>query len=57
MDCPYCKIKASESNVKFDELSNLFIQEFYCFECHSLFECTSQSGDMIEENLEEIDRR
>ena len=55
MRCQICEplIKLVESNLptRYDENSNTFIREYYCFACNTLYECYSQSGDMIQENL------
>lgn len=52
MNCPICEKRIVESNypVFFDE--GIFYQEYFCFNCYKLFECSSQSGDMIEEYLD-----
>mgnify|MGYP000903923917 CR=1 FL=1 len=54
MLCPNCKFELVESNMPIDEVAGLFYQEFYCFKCTSLYECTSLSGDFVEEYLNEV---
>lgn len=54
MKCPNCKNDMVESNRNFQFDEGIYKREYFCFECHELYECTSQSGDMIEEYLEEI---
>jgi len=55
MYCQICEpsVKLVESNlpVKYDEIEKTFTKEYYCFGCNTLYECTSQSGDMVQENL------
>lgn len=53
MKCPNCLIKMVESNLNHDN-DEFFIQRYFCFECNILYECTSQSGDMVEEYLDAI---
>lgn len=55
MLCPYCKKIMVESEKKFYEFTNEFAQEYFCFHCYKLYYCTSQSGDMISENLVEME--
>lgn len=54
MKCPNCAVEMIESNLNLNE-EDLFIERYFCFQCNTLFECTSQSGDMIEEYLEKLD--
>lgn len=56
MNCPKCKTKMAESNITFDDCEALFKQEYFCFKCSTLYECTSQSGDMVEEYLEYVNQ-
>lgn len=51
MECPFCKIKMVESNLNHDR-EDMFRQKYFCFNCNILYECASQSGDMVEEYLE-----
>ncbi len=55
MNCPKCNYQLVESTKPIKGLNNIFFQEYFCFNCFSLFECTSQSGDMVEEYLIEIE--
>lgn len=54
MDCPFCKKQMVESNYPAVFYEGIFYQEYFCFNCYKLFECSSQSGDMVEEYLEVI---
>lgn len=54
MNCPICKKQMVESNYKAVYDDGIFYQEYFCFNCYKLFECSSQSGDMIEEYLDLI---
>ena len=53
MKCPYCLIKMVESNLNHNT-DEMFRQRYFCFDCDTLYECTSQSGDMVEEYLDVI---
>ena len=53
MKCPDCLIKMVESNLNHNT-DEIFIQRYFCFDCGTLYECTSQSGDMVEEYLDVI---
>lgn len=53
MECPNCSIKIVESNLNYDE-DDLFRQRYFCFSCNTLYECTSQSADMVKEYLDVI---
>jgi len=53
MKCPDCGATLTASNINESHLSDSeFYLQYFCFACHSLFECVSDSGDMVEENLE-----
>lgn len=54
MECPDCLIKMVESNLSHDMEDDMFRQRYFCFGCNTLYECTSQSGDMVEEYLDVI---
>jgi uncharacterized protein with PIN domain len=54
MKCPYCSTEIVESNLSHTMNDNIFRQQYFCFKCYTLYECNSQSGDMVEENLYEI---
>ena len=53
MYCQNCKplVKLVESNLPAIYYDGMFEQDYYCFSCNILYTCTSQSGDMIQENL------
>jgi len=53
MKCPNCNGKMVEANIAFERNGEDrdFYTEFFCFGCMSLFECTSDSGDFVEEYL------
>lgn len=53
MKCPKCSIKMVESNLNHNT-DEMFIQRYFCFDCDTLYEGTSQSGDMVEEYLDVI---
>lgn len=58
MRCLFCKAKLVESNMAEtvpDDLGGYFYQEYYCFNCNTLFVCSSQSGDYVEEYLEVVE--
>lgn len=38
-------------NMPFD---GLYCIRYFCFDCNTLYECSSQSGDMVEENLDKL---
>ena len=53
MKCQNCNKPMVRSN-----LNHRYIVEevdytrYFCFDCNTLYECTSDSGDMVEENLD-----
>lgn len=59
MYCLICEpiVELVESNlpIKYNENQSTFIQEYYCFSCGLVHDCTSQSGDMVRENLNIVD--
>lgn len=54
MKCLFCKKTMVESNYPALFYEGTFYQEYFCFNCYKLFECSSKSGDMVEEYLEVI---
>lgn len=55
MKCPNCQNQLVESNEKYDYENDLYFKEYYCFDCHSLYVCFSQSGDMVDAYLDEVE--
>lgn len=44
-----------ESNITFENVKDSdFYTRYFCFNCDTLYECNSSSGDFIEENLNEL---
>lgn len=58
MICPECSTELVQSNMNYMGMANEIGYEFYtmyfCFDCGSLYECTSESGDFTVENLEKL---
>ena len=55
MKCNQCGTPMVESNITFEYIiDDIFYTRYYCFNCDTLYECSSQSGDMIEENLDKL---
>lgn len=53
MKCQRCGGDLVESNINFENAPcDMYYTRYFCFNCDTLYECTSQSGDMIEEHLE-----
>lgn len=58
MNCPDCKKLMVPSNLPEvcpDDIGGFFYKEFYCFRCNTLYVCSSQSGDYVEEYLEIVE--
>lgn len=55
MKCQKCDNTLVESNISFEHITgDMYYTRYFCFNCDTLYECSSQSGDMIEEYLEEL---
>lgn len=55
MKCQKCGGVIVESNRSFEHIpQDDYYTRYFCFNCDTLYECTSQSGDMTEENLYEL---
>lgn len=55
MKCQKCDNTLVESNISFEHtIGDMYHTRYFCFNCDTLYECSSQSGDMIEEYLEEL---
>ena len=55
MKCIKCGENLVESNINFEyKPEDMYYTRYFCFNCETLYSCTSHSGDMIEEYLEEI---
>jgi len=52
MKCQQCPEILVESNIDFSSPFKLHYTRFFCFNCDTLYECCSDSGDFTEENLE-----
>ena len=58
MECPECKKEMVQSNLadhEPDDLGGFFFREYYCFRCNTLYVCSSQSGDYVEEYLDVVE--
>lgn len=54
MKCEKCKNNLVVSNLEIDECELEYptnYTRYFCFNCNTLYECISDSGDMLEENL------
>lgn len=55
MKCQKCGEVLVNSNITFENVEeSSFYDRFFCFNCDTLYECSSQSGDFIEEYLREL---
>lgn len=55
MKCQKCDNTLVESNINFEHIpDDMYYTRYFCFNCDTLYECSSQSGDMIEEYLYEL---
>lgn len=55
MKCQKCYNTLVESNIIFDHITeDIYYTRYFCFNCDTLYECKSESGDMTEENLDEL---
>jgi hypothetical protein len=61
MYCLICEplIELEKTTTDYDEVTQTFIQEYRCPSCNTLHECTSQSGDMVQEylNIKELENK
>jgi len=52
---PLVKLLGVDFTANYNEKEDLYTREYYCPACDTLYECTSQSGDMVQENLNIIE--
>jgi len=53
--CQKCGDVMVESNITFESVPDgYFYNRYFCFNCDTLYECSSDSGDFIEEYLNEL---
>jgi len=52
---PLVKLIKTDFTEKYNEKDDLYTREYYCPNCNTLHECISQSGDMVQENLNIIE--
>ncbi len=57
LKCHKCECDLVKSNLTetFEEEGKTFYQEFYCFNCNTLYVCSSQSGDYVQEYLDPLE--
>ena len=57
MKCPECSTFMVRSNLNHKYvIDDVYYTKYFCFDCNTLYECTSDSGDMVEEYLDELGR-
>lgn len=55
MKCKKCGNVMITSNIIFETVKDdQFYERYFCFMCDTLYDCESQSGDYVEEYLNEL---
>lgn len=55
MKCPKCGTWLTKSNITYETCpEDLYYNRFFCFQCDTLYDQYSQSGDYVEEYLNEM---
>jgi len=52
---PLVKLVKTDFTANYNEKEDVYTREYCCPNCNTLYECTSQSGDMVQENLNIIE--